>query len=140
MELSIEKVSTWVKRRLAYEASRHPGEGLVGRSWAGWLLGLVPLGYPGGRSTGRYWAVGLLGLVPLGLLDWVCWLGEPSLGSWYPQCPPFPAGEEDHPRSEKKRNKLDSHIIGNSRPSMLHNFQCKFCNFYETVLDVIGSF
>ena len=42
---------------------RHPGGGLTGRSWAGWLLGLVPLG----------------------LLDWAGWLGEPSMGPCYPQ-------------------------------------------------------
>ena len=40
----------------------------------------------------------------------------------------------------KKMNKLDRHIIGNSRPSMLLNFQRKFCNFFETALDAIGSF
>ena len=112
-------------------------------SWAGWLLGPVSLGYPGEGSAGRSWAGWLLGLVPLGLLGWAGWLGEPSLSPWYPQCPHFPIGEEDYPRSEKKkkkRNKLDHHIIGNDRPSMLLNFQHKFCNFFETALDTIGSF
>ena len=37
-------------------------------------------------------------------------------------------------------NKFDRHIIGNGRPSMLLNFQRKFCNFFETALDAIGSF
>ena len=83
MELPIGKISTWVKRRPGYETPGHPGGGLVGRFWVGWLLGLVLLGYPGGGSTGRYWVGGLLGLVPLGLLGWAGWLGEPSLGSWY---------------------------------------------------------
>ena len=27
----------------------YPGEGSVGSSWDGWLLGLIPSGYPGGR-------------------------------------------------------------------------------------------
>ena len=60
-------------------------------------------------------------------------------GPMVPTMPPFSVDEEDHPRSEKKRNKLDRHIIGNSRPSMLLNFQRKFCNFFETKLDAIGS-
>ena len=37
-------------------------------------------------------------------------------------------------------NKLNRHIIGNSRPSMLLNFERKFYNFLETALDAIGSF
>ena len=44
MELPIGKESTWVKRHPGYEALGLPGGGLVGRSWAGWLLGLIPLG------------------------------------------------------------------------------------------------
>ena len=44
------------------------GGGLTERSWVGWLLGLVPLGYPGEGSTGRSWAGWLLGLVPFGAL------------------------------------------------------------------------
>ena len=40
----------------------HPDGGLAGRSWAGWLLGLVPLG----------------------LLGWASWLRVPGLGPWYP--------------------------------------------------------
>ena len=37
-------------------------------------------------------------------------------------------------------NKFGRHIIGNSQPSMLLNFQRKFCNFFETALDAIRSF
>ena len=59
------------------------------------------------------------------------------MGPRYPQCPPFPTGEEDHPRSEK--NKVDRHIIGNNLPLTLLNFQRKFCNFFVTALDAIGS-
>ena len=50
-------------------------------------------------------------------------LGPKAQG--YPQCPPFPAGEEDHPRLEK-RSKVDGHIMGNSLLLMPLNFQCKF--------------
>ena len=57
-----------------------------------------------------------------------------------PTMPPFSCREEDHPRSEKKRNTLDRYIIGNSRPSVLLNFQRKFSNYLETALDAIGSF
>ena len=57
----------------------HPDGGLVGRSWAGWLLGLVPLGYPGGGSSGLSWVGWLLGLVPLGLWGWASWLGVSGL-------------------------------------------------------------
>ena len=63
---------------------------------------------------------------------------EPGL--MVPTMPPFSCRGGRSSSVGKKRNKLDRHIIGNSRPSMLHNFQCKFCNFYETVLDAIGSF
>ena len=80
MELTIGKGNTWVKRRPGYVMPGHPDRGLAGRSWVGWLLGVVPLR----------------------LLGWASWLGVPGLGPWYPQCPPFLAGEEDHPLSEKK--------------------------------------
>ena len=41
---------------------------------------------------------------------------------------------------QKTKNKVDRHIIGNSLPLMLLNFQRKFWNFFETALDAIGSF
>ena len=124
VELPIGKVITRVKRRPGYEIPGRPGGGLVGRSWADWLIGPIPLGYPGGGSAERFWAGWLLGLTPLGLLGWACWPRVLGLGPRYPQCPPFPAGEEDHPRS--KNNKVDLHIIGNSLPLMLLNFQRRF--------------
>ena len=49
---SIRGGNTWVKRHPGYEVPGHPGGGLVGRSSAGWLLDLVPLGYPGGGLPG----------------------------------------------------------------------------------------
>ena len=48
-----------------------------------------------------------------------CWGGRPS-----------PVG---------KKNKVDCHIIGNSLPLMLLNFQRKFYNFFVAALDAIGS-
>ena len=33
------------KKAFGYEIPGHLGGGLAGRSWAGWLLGLIPLGY-----------------------------------------------------------------------------------------------
>ena len=52
------------KKASEYEIPEHPGRGLVRRSWVGWLLGLVPLGYPGGGLTGHPWVGWLLGLTP----------------------------------------------------------------------------
>ena len=54
--------------------------------------GIWVSGHPGGGLTGR---------------SWVSWLGEPSLGPWYPQCPPFSVNEEDHPRSKKKEKEKE---------------------------------
>ena len=48
-------------------------------------------------------------------------------------------GRKIIPGRKKKKNKVDRHIIGNSLPLMLLNFQRKFCNFFVTALDVIGS-
>ena len=56
-----------------------------------------------------------------------------------PPPPLFPTREGDRPWSEKKKkkNKLDRHIRGNSRPSMLLNFNVNFVTFFETALDAI---
>ena len=110
---------------------------MTGRSWAGWLLILVLLGYSIDQAFLGRLAFGPSPIEALGLGRLA--MGT-ELGPMVPTMPPFPAGEEDHPQSEKKRNKLDRHIIRNSRPSMLLNFKRKFCNFFETALDVIGSF
>ena len=61
-------------------------------------------------------------------------------GPMVPSMPPFSCRGGKSSPVEKKRNKLDRHIIGNSRPSILLNFKRKFCNFFETALDAIGSF
>ena len=41
------------------------------------------------------------------------------------------------PGRKKKKDKIDRHIIGNSRPSMLFNFNLNFVTFFETALDAI---
>ena len=71
-----------------------------------------------------------MGLIPLGLLGWAGWPGVLS--------PLFLPGRKIIP-GRKKRDKVDRHIIGNSLPLMLLNFQRKFCNFFVTALDAIGS-
>ena len=90
----------------------------IGRAFLDRLVsGPNPLGVPAGRS----WASWCLGLGPR-----------------YPQCLPFSyRGGRLSPVG--KKNKFDRHIMGNSLPLMLLNFQCKFYNFFVTVLDVIGS-
>ena len=63
-----------------------------------------------------------------------------ELGPMVPTMPPFSCrGGRSFPVG-KKGNKVGRHIIGNSKPLMLFNFQRKFCNFFETALDVIGLF
>ena len=57
-----------------------------------------------------------------------------------PTIPPFSCRGGRSSPIGKKKNKLDRHIVGNSRPSMLLNFQRNCCNFFETALDAIGSF
>ena len=37
----------------------------------------------------------------------------------------------------RKKDKLYRHIMGNSRPSMLLNFNVNFVTFFETALDAI---
>ena len=54
------------KKASGYEIPGHSGRGMAGSSWAGWLLGLVPLGYPGGGLVEHPWFSWLMGLIPLG--------------------------------------------------------------------------
>ena len=51
--------------------------------------------------------------------------------------PLFMSGRKTIPG--RKKNKVDRHIIRNSLPLMLLNFQRKFYNFFVTALDAIGS-
>ena len=141
MELPIRKVSTWVKRHPGYEALGHSGGGLTGRSWVGWLLGPNPFGVPGQRIDLAFLGRLAFRPSPFGALG-LGWLAKGTeLGPMVPIMPPFSfRGGTSSPVGKKKRNALNHHIIGNSRPSMLLNFQRKFCNFFEIALDAIGSF
>ena len=98
------------KKAFGYEIPGHPSKGLAERSWAGWLLGLIPLG----------------------LLGWAGWLGVPGLGPMVPTMPPFSCrGGRSSPIGKKKRTSLIVIFIGNSLPLMVLNFQCKFFNFLK---------
>ena len=97
-------------------------------------------GRPGTHGPANCFLLGLLGRA-----DWSRVLGLGSRypqrvgpGPRYPQCPPFPAGEEDRPRLEK--NQVDRHAMGKCLSLMLVNFQHKFCNFFITALVAFGSF
>ena len=110
---------------------------MIGHSWAGWLLILVPLAYPIDRAfLGRL----AFGPSPIEALRLGRLARGTEPGPMVPTIPPFSCRGGRSSLVGKKRNKLDRHIIGNSRPSMLLNFQRKFCNFFETALDVIGLF
>ena len=61
-----------------------------------------------------------------------------GLGPKVPTMPPF-FYRGGRPSPVGKKNKVDRHIIGNSLPLMLLNFQRKFYNFFVTALDAIGS-
>ena len=118
---------------------------MVGRSWAGWCLGKIPLGYLGGGSFGRSYAGWCLGLIPLG------YQGGGSVGPGRLASGPFPYGalglgrlargagpgpkvptmppiscQGGRSSPVEKKNKFDRHIIGNSLPLKLHNFERKF--------------
>ena len=60
----------------------------------------------------------------------------PTMGTH--NAPLFLPGRKIIP-GRKKKNQVDRHIIGNSLPLILLNFQRKFCNFFVTTLDAIGS-
>ena len=96
----------------------------------------------GARTLGRRVARAFLGLFTvLGKLDlgpdpigglglgWLARGTEP--GPMVPTMPPFfLLGKVIVPGWEK-RNKLDRHIMGNSRPSMLLNFNVNFVTFLK---------
>ena len=58
-------------------------------------------------------------------------------GPMVPTMPPFFLSGKVIVPGRKKRGKLDRHIMGNSRPSMLLNFNVNFVTFFETALDAI---
>ena len=105
------------------EASGVRGARVLGRRFSRVFLGRLSF-RPGPSVLGQaeFWAW------PLG---WAGWLGEPSPSPWYPQRPPFSCRGGRSSPVGKKRNKLDRHIIGNSRPSMLLNFNVNFVTFLK---------
>ena len=107
-------------------------------------LGKKTFGVKGARAPRRRIVRATLGWLafgpsPIGALVLGRLARGTGLGPWYPHCPLFLPGRKII-LGRKRRNKFDRHIIGNSRPSMQLNFQRKFCNFFETALDAIGSF
>ena len=54
-----------------------------------------------------------------------------------PTMPPFFLSGRVIVPGRKKKDKLDRHIMGNSGPSMLLNFDVNFVTFFETALDAI---
>ena len=114
----------------------------VDRAFVGRLAsGPNPLGVPGqrvGRAfVGRlaselnpFWALGS------GRLARGAGLGPkvPTMGTHNALLFSYLGGRSS---SVRKKNQVDHHIIGNSLPLMLLNFQRKFCDFFVTALDAI---
>ena len=128
------------KKTFAIKDARAVGRRIV-RSILGQLaFRPSPLRAPGRRIGWAFLGWPAFGPSPIGALV-LGWLARGTgLGPMVPTMPPFFLSGRKIIPGRKRRNKLDHHIIGNSRPSMLLNFQRKFCNFFETALDVIGSF
>ena len=93
------------------------------------MSGPNPLGVPG-QMVGRVFLGRLaFGPFPFGALG----LGRLAKGAGpgpkVPTMPPF-SFRGGRPSPVEKKNKVDCHIIGNSLPLMLLNFQRKFYNFF----------
>ena len=100
------------------------------------------------RALGRRVARAFLGLITV--LGWLA-LGPGPIGAlglgrlargtelrpMVPTMPPFFLSGRVIVPGQNKKDKLDHHITGNSRPSMLLNFNVNFITFFETALDVI---
>ena len=128
------------KKAFGIRGTRAPGQ-RIDRAFLGRLaFGPNPFGVPGRRIDQAFLGLVAFGLSPTGALG----LGRLAKGTEprpiVPSMPPlFLPGRKIIP-GWKNRNKLDRHIIGNNRPSLLLNFQRKFWNFFEIALDAIGSF
>ena len=133
--------------KVADRETKHPGEEASGHQGAS---GKEASGIRGARAPERRVARAFLGLftvlgrLPLGPSP----IGALGLGQLFrgieprpmvPTMPPFfLLGRVIVPGRKKKKDKLDSHIMGNSRPSMLLNFNVNFVTFFfETTLDAI---
>ena len=76
-----------------------------------------------------------LGSIPIGALGLGRLARGTKPGSMVPTMPLFFLSGRVIVPGWKKKNKLDRHIMGNSRPSMLLNLNVNFFNFFETALD-----
>ena len=110
----------------AHRERRRPGYMAPGRRVARAFLGLFTVL---GRMALRSDPIRALGLSRLAR--------GTELGPMVPTMPPFSLPERVIVPGRKKKDKLDRHIMGNSRPSMLLIFNVKFVTFFETALDVI---
>ena len=124
---------------------KHPGEeasGHLGASGkeASWIRGAwAPRRRVARAFLGLLIVLGQLALGPgpIGALG----LGRLARGTepvpMVPTMPPFFMLGRVIVPSRKKKDKLDRHIMGNSRLSMLLNFNVNFVTFFETALDAI---
>ena len=111
----------------------------IGRAFLGRLVsGPNPLGVPG-RRVGRAFLGQLVSWpFPFEALRWGRLARGAGPGPKVSTMPPFSC-QGGRPSPVGKKNKVDRHIMGNSLPLMLLNFQRKFYNFFITALDAIGS-
>ena len=118
------------------EASGIRGARVPGRKVSQAFLGRLTLGPgPVGAVPGRKFSPAFLGQLTLGP-DPVEAIGLGRLargtepGPMVPTMPPFFLPGRKSILDRKKKDKLDRHIIGNSRPSMLFNFNINFVTFF----------
>ena len=133
--------------KVADRERKHPSEEACGHQGA---LGKEAFGIrgaraPGGRVSwvflGLFTVLGrlALGLGPIGALGLGRLAKGAEPGPMVPTMPPFflPGRVIVLGQKKKKKEKLDRHIMGNSRPSMLLNFNVHFVTCFETALDAI---
>ena len=145
LAVSFDGVADWERKHLGKKASEIRGarapKRRIDRAILGRLaFGPCPFGVPGRRIDRAFLGQLAFGPSPIGALGLGRLARRTEPGPMVPTMPPFSCRGGRSSSVEKKRNKLDRHIIGNSRSSMLLNFQRKFCNFFETALDAIWSF
>ena len=118
--------------------TRAPGR-RIDRAFLGLLVsGPNPLGVPEQRVGRSFLGQLVFGPFPFEALGSGRLARGDGPGPKVPTMPPFSCrGGRSSP--VRKNNKVDHHIMGNSLPLMLLNFQRKFYNFFSTALDVIGS-